>query len=104
MTRTLALVLFAAGLASAQPDGILRGTLKKVDPDKAVVTITHDGKDKDFKVTEDTRVFGAEGKPVKERLATLKEGSAVMFKPTAGGDSLVGIRPADGRGGKGGNE
>ena len=31
MFRALAIVLLAAGLAYAQADGILRGTLKKVD-------------------------------------------------------------------------
>jgi len=99
MLRSTILILFVAGPVYSQPDGILRGTLKKVDTEKAVVTITHDGKDKEFKVTDDTRVFGAEGKPVKDRLASLNEGSPVMFKPTAGGDSLVGIRPVDAKGG-----
>jgi hypothetical protein len=98
MTRS-AIVLLAVLLpVFAQPNDILRGTLKKVDADKAVVTITHDGKDKDFKVTADTRIFGAEKKPIKEAMATLKEGSPVMFKPTPGGDSLVGIRPMDAKG------
>ena len=99
MRRAFAIVLLAPALTFGQPDGIQRGTLKKVDADKATVTITHDGKDQEFKVTADTRVFGAEGKPLKERLASLKEGSAVQFKPTAGGESLVGIRPVDAKGG-----
>jgi hypothetical protein len=98
MIRALVIVLLTVGLVYPQADGILRGTLKKVDAEKAIVTITHDGKDKEFKVTDDTRVFGSEGKAVRERLASLKEGSAVMFKPTAGGDSLVGIRPMDSKG------
>jgi hypothetical protein len=98
MLRSGILALLFALPALAQPDGVLRGTLKKVDADKAVVTITHDGKDKEFKITEDTRVFGADGKPLKDRLASLKEGVPVMFKPTTGGDSLVGIRPMDAKG------
>jgi hypothetical protein len=97
MTRLL-IVLLCAVPALAQSDAILRGTLKKVDPDKAVVTITRDGKDQDFKLTDDTRVFGAEGKPLKERLATLKEGSAVMYR-VATGNTLLGIRPVEAKGG-----
>src|SRR5436309_14410289 len=93
MIRALALVLLAAGCAFAQ-DGILRGTLKTVDADKLTVTITHDGKDKEYKIGENTRVFGNEGKPLKEKLVGLKEGSPVMFKPDKD-DVLIGLRAAD---------
>jgi hypothetical protein len=86
-------MLIAAGCALAQ-DGILRGTLKKVDADELTVTITHEGKDKEYKIGENTRVFGNEGKPLKEKLTGLKEGSPVMFKPDKD-DVLIGLKVAD---------
>src|SRR5438309_9591569 len=94
MTRSLVIFLFLTGGVFAQPDGILRGTLKKIDADKMTVTITHDGKDKDYRIGENTRVFGNEGKPFKERLAGLKEGTPVMFKPDKD-DVLIGLRAGD---------
>ncbi len=99
MTRYLALLLllFFTGAALAQPDGVLRGKVKKVDADKLTITITHDGKDMDFAVTKDTRVFGAENKELKDRLKTIKEGDEVMFKPDRkdGKDVLVGLKPVE---------
>jgi Cu/Ag efflux protein CusF len=89
------LVLVFAGLAAAQSDGIEKGKVKKIDPDKLTITLTQDGKDREFLVTEDTRVFGAEGEALKERLKTIKEGAEVFFKPERkdGKDVLVGIKP-----------
>ncbi|HZT83171.1 MAG TPA: hypothetical protein VFA26_23280 [Gemmataceae bacterium] len=88
-------VLAFAALALAQPDGIEKGKVKKIDADKLTITISQGDKDRDFLVTEDTRVFGAEGKELKERLKSLKEGAEVMFKPgrKGGKDVLIGIKP-----------
>jgi Cu/Ag efflux protein CusF len=98
MRHLLTVLLFAfAGTAVAQPDGVQKGKVKKIDPDKLTITITQDGKDRDFLVTKDTRVFGAEDKELKDRLKTIKEGAEVMFKPERrdGKDVLVGLKPAD---------
>jgi Cu/Ag efflux protein CusF len=89
------LVLVFAALALAQPDGIEKGKVKKIDAEKLTITITQDDKDRDFLVTEDTHVIGVEGKDVKQRLKGLKEGTEVFFKPERkdGKDVLVGIKP-----------
>jgi hypothetical protein len=98
MRHLLAVLLFVlVGAAPAQPDGIEKGKVKKIDADKLTITITQDGKDRTFLVDDDTRVIGAEGKDIKQRLKTLKEGTEVQFKPTRKGDKdvLVGIKAAD---------
>jgi Cu/Ag efflux protein CusF len=91
----LGLVL-ACGLAPAQ-EGIQRGKLKSVDPDKGLITITTDGKDREFAVTDDTRIMDEDNKPVQDRLKDkrLKEGAAVMFRPEGSKDgkpALMGLR------------
>jgi hypothetical protein len=98
MRHSLAVLLIAlTGAALAQPGGIEKGKLKTIDAEKLTITITQDGKDRTFLVDDDTRVFGAEGKDLKQRLKTLKEGVEVQFKPARkdGKDVLVGIKPAD---------
>ena len=101
MTRShfaaAAAVVALVAVAAAQDD-IRRGTLKAVDAEKKVVTVTVGGKDVELAVTDQTRVFGADdGKPLADRLATLKVGSEVMFRAvTRGGKEVaVGLRPGE---------
>jgi Cu/Ag efflux protein CusF len=88
----LALVVWSL---PAQPPQ--KGKLKKVDPDKATVTITVDGKDLELTVTDKTMFQGAPGKDVQERLKNFKEGAEVEFLSAKANDKLVlrGMRPAD---------
>jgi hypothetical protein len=102
MPRSLVCALIVLTLVvsdlSAQPTP-QKGKLKKVDPDKATVTITVDGKDKEFTVTDDTRLPSASGKTVQERLKSLKEGIDVDFLPdNKDAKTLWGMRPAGGVG------
>jgi hypothetical protein len=63
---------------------IRRGVLKSVEKDKGLVTITADGKDLDFAVTDDTKLFapGPGLTPLPDRLKDdrVKAGAPVMFK------------------------
>lgn len=95
MSRFVVVVLIIlAGPTLAQRDGIQKGKIKSIDADKSSITLTVDGKDRTFTVTDDTRVFGAEGKRLKERLKTLKVGMEVFFKPKSkNSKTLVGIKP-----------
>jgi hypothetical protein len=81
LTALAGLLVLASGLR-AQND-IQRGTVKKIDGDQGVITITVDGQDREFLVTNTTRVFGAERGDAAARLkeAGIKEGSRVLFKP-----------------------
>jgi hypothetical protein len=88
--------LLLTGALPAQ-EGIQRGTVKKVDPTKGTITITVDGKDQDFAVTDDTRIVDAAGKPARDGLKHegFKEGAAVMFKAGEKDKSvLVGLKLA----------
>jgi hypothetical protein len=63
---------------------IRRGVLKSVNKDTGAVTITADGKDLDFTVTDDTKVFapGPGLEPLRDRLNDdrVKPGVDVMFR------------------------
>jgi hypothetical protein len=90
----LGVVLLAAPLLAQE--GIQRGKVTKVDPDKGVLTITADGKTQDYHVTAQTRIMGAgnqeSSKGIKDE--ALKEGAVVMFKAVErdGKRVLVGLR------------
>jgi hypothetical protein len=77
-------------------EGIQRGKIKAVNADKGTITITADGKDREFPVTEDTRIMDTAGQPVKARLKdpSLKVDAPVMFKPGMkdGKTFLVGLK------------
>lgn len=94
----LGLAVFAA-IVGAQ-EGIRKGTIKRVDVEKGIVTLTADGKDRELVVTDATRIMGASGGEVKGRLkdAGFKEGAEVFFKvEQKGGRSvLVGLKFAGG--------
>ncbi len=74
-----------------------KGKLKKVDRDKATVTIAVDGKEVEFAVTDDTRLPAAPGNNLPQRLKGLQEGNTA--RPTAhaaAGVALAGrVRPLD---------
>jgi Cu/Ag efflux protein CusF len=77
-----------------------RGKLKKLDVENKRLTLTVDGKDRDFVLTDDTRVGGASGKTLKERFKGLKEGVEVEFiarRNKDGKEVIVGIRQAGGQ-------
>jgi Cu/Ag efflux protein CusF len=80
-------------------EGIQRGTVKKLDLDKMVITLTSGGKERELALTEQTQVLGATGKDLKERLQGFKEGSEVFFKVGRqdGKDVAVGLKLADDR-------
>ncbi len=90
----IGLILFPAALFAQE--GIQRGKIKAINADKGTITITADGKDREFPVTEATRIMDTAGRPVKARLKdpSLKEGAAVMFKPGMkdGKTFLVGLK------------
>jgi hypothetical protein len=69
----LGVVIAAAGLLSAGADkpeikGGIEGKVKKVDVDKETLTVTVDGKQRTFTVTEDTTIVGPRGGLVRRRL------------------------------------
>jgi Cu/Ag efflux protein CusF len=103
--RWFGVVAAVALLATAllAQDAIQRGKIKKVDAEKGTVTITVDGKDQDFLVTEDTRLADASGKDVAQRLQdkAFKEGAEVAFRAEEKGGKkvLVGLKLGDVLGG-----
>ena len=80
-----------AGKPDQPGNGIQKGVLRSVDPDKGTLTITADGKDLDFAVNDDTKVFGPDMTMLPDRLKDkrFKPGAAVMFKPGSKGDRTV---------------
>src|SRR5262249_30858737 len=75
-----ALPATAPGLLAQQAAS--KGTLKKVDPGKGLVTITSDGRDQEFTVAADARVVDASGNPTPGGLRHegFKPGAAVSFR------------------------
>ena len=96
--RCVALVtLLCPSLLPAQE--ILRGTLKKLDVPGKKVTVEIDGKQREFLLNEDTRVFGGSGKDLAEKLKDFREGSAIRVQPVTrdGKEVLRAIAPGDGQ-------
>ena len=77
VAAVLGLVLVGGGLLAEE----IKGKVKSVDADKKVITVTVDGKDKEFKVTDTTSIVGPKGKALKEGLKAkgLKEGANVVL-------------------------
>src|SRR5438046_6677044 len=86
-------VITCVGTLAAQQGDILTGKIKKLDADRLAVTLAHNGADREYFLTEQTKVFGSDGTSARERLKSLKEGAAVLFK--LDGKNLVGIKPND---------
>jgi hypothetical protein len=105
MTRllvgTVVGLLLAAGALPAQ-EGVERGRIKQVDPDKGTITLTVDGKDREVTLTDRTRVVGPGGKDIAEPLKdrALREGTPVQFRVESreGKEILVGLRVGGGGG------
>jgi len=89
--RLTTLLLLVVAPLLAQPEGVLRGTVKKVDADAATITINRDGQDHDYHVTTETRFAGVDG------LRAVKVGGEVFYKAgrRGGQDVLVGLKPAE---------
>ncbi len=90
----LVFVLAAATVALAQPGGVQRGKVVRSNADGLSLTLTVDGKDREFFLNNDTKILNLDGKTTVERLRRLKAGDEVMFKATAqnGKDVLVGLK------------
>jgi hypothetical protein len=58
-------LVFVAGGALADE---IKGKFKSVDADKSTLTITVDGKDKEFKIAAGTKFVGPAGKEIKQGL------------------------------------
>ena len=79
---------------------ILRGTLKKLDVAGKKVTVEIDGKQREFTLTDDTRVLNSSGKDLAEKLKDFREGSAIMVAPlNRDSKELRGIALGDRQGG-----
>jgi Cu/Ag efflux protein CusF len=76
----VALFLLGVGLAVAADATEVKGKIKSVDADKSVVVVTVDGKDMEFKITDDTKLINAMGNEIKMRLKAkaFKEGADVV--------------------------
>src|SRR5437879_229247 len=108
MTRGVLYWFLAVGLSvSLLPaqEGIRRGTIKKVQADKGVLTIAVGGEDRNFTVTDATKMMDAAGQPVTQGLKDqrFKAGAKVFFKAMTQGNQevLLGMKLA-GDGGSGG--
>jgi hypothetical protein len=101
----IGIVLVGSGLLLAQ-QGPQRATIKKVDAEKGTVTLTVDGKDREFRVMDKTRLVDDAGKDIGERLKDkrLKPGVAVMFlvRPDSDPPTLMGMKLGGNRPGPGG--
>ena len=101
MTRlhasALAFLLLSAATLPAQ-EGIRRAKIKNLDLDRMTLTLTIDGKDRDFTLTEQTRVLGGTGKDLRERLRDFKAGEEVFFKVSRkdGKEVIEGLKLAAG--------
>jgi Cu/Ag efflux protein CusF len=98
----LCIALLIGGLLAGQNE-IQRGKIKKIDVGRLTITFTANGMDRSAVAIEQTRVFGAESLSLKDRLKTLHEGDAVMFKIESrnGRDVIVGVKADNVPGGPG---
>ncbi|HYH68417.1 MAG TPA: hypothetical protein VD866_27235 [Urbifossiella sp.] len=76
----LVFVLAAATVALAQPGAIQRGKVVRSNPDGPSLTLSVEGKDREFFLTPDTKFLNLDGKTTADRLRRLKAGDDVMFK------------------------
>ena len=83
--------VLAGGLAAEETR--VKGVIKSVDVDKGIVTVTIKKQDREFKVTDDTKLTAApEGKKIKERLKSklFKAGNEVgVTSDTKDGKEVV---------------
>jgi hypothetical protein len=99
----IALGLLLCAVVVQGQQGIQQGKLKMVDPERSVITIAADGKDREFRVTPKTLFLPGDGRPIPLDLKDkrLKEGSAIQFKAGVGSSResiLIGLRLAGKKG------
>jgi len=87
MVRLLALATFLTAVLCGNPllaqQGIQRGKIVRIDPDKGQLTIrSDDGKEHEVTVADGTRIMGADGRLVKDRLKSpeFKVDAPILFK------------------------
>ncbi|HMF15870.1 MAG TPA: hypothetical protein VKE98_01630, partial [Gemmataceae bacterium] len=99
--RRMILLGLRIGDGSGKPVGISRGVIKQIDVQegKITVTITADGKDMDFLLTDSTLILDFPKKPIRELLKdkSFVPGAKVMFKTAMrdGKDVLIGLKFGD---------
>jgi hypothetical protein len=91
------------GLKGTPGGKIRRAKIKKIDLGEMVLTLTLDGKDREFPLAENTLVLDTTGKNLKERLKGFKSGAPVFFKTDRrdGKEVIVALKLAAGGPGKG---
>ena len=99
--RRMILLGLRIGDGGSKPAGISRGIIKQIDvkEDKITVTITADGKDKDFLLTDSTLILDFPKKPIRDLLKdkAFVPGAKVMFKAAMrdGKEVLIGLKFGD---------
>jgi Cu/Ag efflux protein CusF len=90
----LSALVVAVGLSATQGGDIRNARVKKLDLDAKILTLTIDGKDRDFLLTEKTMVLDAKDKGFKERFQGVKEGAEVMFRSAMqdGKEVIIGLK------------
>lgn len=96
--KTFVTALRFRGQEGNQAGGVRRAVVKKIDLDGKVLTLTVDGKDQEFHLTDNTPVLGVQGKDLKERFQGIKEGTPIFFRAETrdGKAVLVCVKPAEG--------
>src|SRR5262249_11287631 len=98
------MVLLGVRIADSEggkPAGISRGVIKQIDitNEKITVTITVEGKDKEFLLSDASQIFDLPKKPIRELLKNkaFVPGAKVMFKAVSrdGRDVLIGLKFGD---------
>src|SRR5689334_21414612 len=89
------LMCLVADVAEAQD--ILRGKIAKLDAEAKSVTVTIDGKDRQYGLDDQTRFFDSNAATLAARFKILEVGKPIMLKPTTrdGREVLEGIKLAD---------
>lgn len=77
-------LLTGAGEAAAQ--NIERGQIKSIDVAKKTLVVVADGKERTITISDQTRVFDAQGDTLAERLKGFEPGRDVFFRVTTAGD------------------
>jgi hypothetical protein len=99
--RRMFLLGLRIGDGGAKPAGISRGIIKQIDvkEDKITVTITADGRDRDFLLTDSTLILDFPKKPIRDLLKNkaFVPGAKVMFKAASrdGKEVLIGLKFGD---------
>lgn len=90
----VALLLVTAVRADDKKDGkAVHGKVVRVNADSNTITIRCEDKEKEFKVSDTTKIFGSDKKPLSGGLKgadqQLKEGTEVWFHTGTGADEMM---------------